>query len=122
MVSMLMLRGAARAAVSWSRFSLVRGSRCSIASTIGLVTTAVMLMASVPVVHEEVHERARRQDQPGQIRNEMRAMLGHDEETADDGEKDEYLLHPSAYNVLSRLGLFIHDCVPIDKRHRLTPP
>jgi hypothetical protein len=35
-------------------------------------------------------------------------MLGHDKETADDGEQDEYLLHPSACYVLPRLALFIH--------------
>jgi hypothetical protein len=78
-----------------------------------------MLMASVPVVHEQMHQRARRQEQPGQIRDEMRAMLGHNEKTADDGEQDEYLLHPSAHYVFARLGLFIHGCFLIDKRRSL---
>jgi hypothetical protein len=88
-------------------------------AAIGLVTAAVMLMASVPVVHEQMHERARRQEQPGQIRHEMRAMFSHNEETADEGEQDEYLLHPSAYYVFSRLALFIHGCFLIDKRQSL---
>jgi hypothetical protein len=86
---------------------------------IGLVTAAMVLMASAPVVHEQMHERARREEQPGQIRDEMRAMFGHNEETADDGEQDEYLLHPSACYAFSRLGLFIHGCFLIDKMRSL---
>jgi|SRR6266567_4560484 len=97
MVSMLMLRCAARAAVSRIRFSRVREGRSSIALPTGRITAAVMLMTSMSMVHEHVHQRARRQEQPGQIRDEMRAMLGEDEETADDREQGEYLLHPSAY-------------------------
>ena len=119
MVSMLMLRGAARAAVSRSRFSRVRRGRFSIALPIGLITAPVMLMTSMSMVHEHVHQRARCQEQPGQIRDEMRAMLGHNEETADDGEQDEYLLHPSAYYAFSRLALFIHGCFLIDKMRSL---
>jgi hypothetical protein len=67
---------------------------------IGLIGAAVMLMASMSMVHEHVHHRARRQEQPGQIGYEMRAMLGDDEETADDREQDECLLDTSAYYVL----------------------
>src|SRR6266568_7075771 len=103
MVSMLMLRCAAGLTVSQPR--------CSIALRLGLIATAVMLMASMPVVHENVHQWARRQEQPGQVRKDVRAMLGHNEETADDGEQDEYLLHPSAYYVLARLGLLVHGCL-----------
>jgi hypothetical protein len=61
-----------------------------------------MLMASMPVVHEYMHQRARREQKPGQIWNEMRPVLGDNEESADDREQDEYLLHPSADYVLSR--------------------
>jgi hypothetical protein len=80
--------------------------------SVGVIAAAVVVMASMPVVHEHVHQRARGEEQPGQIRDEMRAMLGHDEETDDDDEQDEYLLHPSAYDVLPRLALFIHGVLP----------
>ena len=97
---MLMLRCAAKLTVSRSRRSGVAGSRRSIALPIGLITAPVMLMTSMSMVHEHVHQRARRQEQPGQIRDEMRAMLGDDEESADDREQDEYLFDTSAYYVL----------------------
>ena len=109
---MLMLRWTARLAVSrtvWSDGGA--GPRPGIALSVGIIATAVLLMASMPVMHEHVHQRARRQKEPGQIRDEMRTMLGDNEETADDGEQDEYLLHPSAYGILPRLALFIHRCV-----------
>jgi hypothetical protein len=99
--------------------SAVAATRCSIALPIGLISAAVMLMTSMPMVHEHVHQRARGQEQPGQIRDEMRAMLSHNEETADDGEQDEYLLHPSAYYVFAKLGWFIHGGFLIDKRWSL---
>ena len=81
--------------MSRSRWSGVARRRRSVALPIGLITAAVALMTSMPMVHEHVHQRARRQEQPGQIRDEMRAMLGDDEETADDREHDEYLLATS---------------------------
>jgi hypothetical protein len=87
---------------------------------VGLIAAAVVLMASMPVVHEHVHQRASRQEQPGQIRDEMRAMFGHNEKPADDGEQDEYLLHSSAYYILPRLALFIHGCFHMATERRLT--
>jgi hypothetical protein len=83
---------------------------------IGLITAAVMLMTSMSMVHEHVHQRARRQEQPGQIRDEMRAMLGDDEETADDREQDEYLFDTSAYYVLMRLALLVHGCFLVARK------
>jgi hypothetical protein len=64
------------------------------------VIAAVMLMTSMSLVHEHVHQWARRQEQPWQIGDETRAMLGDDEETADNCEQDKYLLDTSAYYVL----------------------
>src|SRR5881296_2328632 len=99
---MLVLRGAAGLAVSRPRWSGVAGTRCSIALALGLITATVMRMAAMPVMHEDVHERARRQEQPRQVRDKVRAMLSDNEESADDGEQDEYLLHSSADDVLPR--------------------
>jgi hypothetical protein len=79
----------------------------------GLVATAVIPMASVPVMHEDVHQRARRQEQPREIGDEVCAMLGHDEETADDGEHGERQLHPPVDDVLSRGSLVVHACFPV---------
>jgi hypothetical protein len=97
---MLMLECAAGLAVS--------RTRCRIALPLGLITAAVMLMASMTVMHEDVHQWARRQEQPGQVRDEVRAMLCDNEKPADDGEQDEYLLHSSADDVLARLALLVH--------------
>jgi hypothetical protein len=65
------------------------------------------MVAAVPVVHEHVHQWARRQEQPGQVGDEMGAMLGNDEEAADDGKHNENLLHSSSDDV-SLLLLFVH--------------
>jgi len=43
-------------------------------------------------------------------------MFGHNEETTDDGEQDECLLHPSAYYVMARLSLLVHGCFLIERR------
>jgi hypothetical protein len=49
----------------------------------------------------------------------MRAMFGCNEETADDGKQNEYLLRPSAYDVFLRLGWFVHGWFLIAERSSL---
>ena len=67
----------------------------------------MLLMATMAVMHE-VHQRARRQEQPRQVLKYVRAMFRHKEEPADDGEQDEYLRHPSPYYWIARFSLLVH--------------
>ena len=46
----------------------------------------------------------------------MRAMLGYDEEAAGDREGNEYLFDTSAYYVLMRLALLVHDCFLVARK------
>jgi hypothetical protein len=66
------------------------------------------MVALMPVMHEHVHQWARRQEQPGQVRDEMGAMLGNNEEAADDGKQNEDLLHSSSDDVSLRLVFLVH--------------
>ena len=55
-----------------SRFGLAVGARA------GAVT-----MAAVPVVHEQVHQRAEQEEEEGKRPEEVRAVLGEEEEGGD---------------------------------------
>lgn len=48
-----------------------------------------MLMPTLAVVHEQVHERAGEQDEIGQHTQEVRGMLGNEEEAGDEQEADQ---------------------------------
>src|SRR5262245_59369146 len=99
---MLMWGWATGHAVSPLRGRCVVDAGGRIALPLRLLIAALMLMSSMPpVVHEEMHEWARCQEQPRQVRDHVCAMLGDDEEATDDGEHHEYLLHPSADQVFA---------------------
>lgn len=51
--------------------------------------TTVASVAAVATVHEEVHQRADGEQQPGKIRIHMGAMLEHEKETGDHRKRDE---------------------------------
>jgi hypothetical protein len=48
-----------------------------------------MLMPTMAAVHEQVHERAGEQDEIGQHTQEVRGMLGEEEEASDEQEADQ---------------------------------
>jgi len=68
-----------------------------------------MMVFPVSVMHEHVHKWARRQEQPRQVRDEMGAMFGNDEEAADDGKQDEHLLRPPTDEVWLRFRVIAHE-------------
>jgi hypothetical protein len=49
-----------------------------------------MIMATVPAMHENVHERACRQEQPRQPGQDVGPVLGNQEKSADDGKGEEH--------------------------------
>jgi hypothetical protein len=58
---------------------------------------AAVLVAAVPVVHEQVHQRAEQDEQVGKSPEEMRLVLGEEEEAEHDGER-----HPKPREHASR--------------------
>ena len=46
-----------------------------------------MGMAAVPVMHEQVHQRAEQDEQEGQCPEEVRAVLGEEKEAKDSCER-----------------------------------
>jgi len=78
-----------------------------------------MIIATVPVMHEHVHEWACRQKQPRQPGQDVRPVLGNQEKSADDGKGEEHYFHlwaPSALVVsrfLRHSRLDIHDSMPV---------
>src|SRR6266571_1578396 len=105
---MLSLGWVRRIRVSGASWRLVSGARWSVRAPGGVARIVVVMVLPVPVMHEHVHQWARRQEQPGQVRNEMGAMFGNNEEAADDGEQNEHLLHSSTDDVL-RLIFIVHE-------------
>jgi hypothetical protein len=67
-----------------------------------------MIMATVPVMHEEVHERACREEQPRQPGQDMRPVLGKQKKSSDDGKGKERELHPWAPSALVVPSFFRH--------------
>jgi len=65
-------------------------------------------MVAVSVVHEDVHQRTCRQEQPRQKRNEVGAMLSEQEIPSDRGEHNEDHFHPDAPGVVVALNRVIH--------------
>jgi hypothetical protein len=68
-----------------------------------------MMVSPMPVMHEHVHQWARRQEQPRQVREEMGAMLGNYEEATHDRKQHEHLLHPPICDVSLRLIFIVHE-------------
>ena len=66
------------------------GTRCSVGPPIGPASTTAMIMPAVPVMHEHVHERACRQEQPRQPGQDVRPVLGKEEKSADEGKGEEH--------------------------------
>jgi hypothetical protein len=48
-----------------------------------------MMMATVPVMHEHVHQRACREEQPGQPGQDVGPVLGNQEKPANEGENQQ---------------------------------
>jgi hypothetical protein len=59
-----------------------------------------MIMVAMPAMHEHVHERARRQEQPRQPGHDVRAVLGNQEECADDAKCKQHQPDPRAPGAL----------------------
>jgi hypothetical protein len=53
---------------------------------------SVPMPVTVATVHEQMHQRTGRQEQPRQERKDVSAVLGQQEENADDSEEAEYEL------------------------------
>lgn len=51
--------------------------------------SVAMHLVAVTAVHEQVHERAGQEDQVGQRAEEMRGVLGDQEESCDQKEADQ---------------------------------
>jgi len=68
-----------------------------------------MTVSAVSAMHEHVHQWACRKKQPRQIRDEVNAMLGYNEEAADDDEQNEHLLHSSTGDVSLGLHIITHE-------------
>jgi hypothetical protein len=59
-----------------------------------------MMLASVPVMHEYVHEWAGREEEPRQPGQHVSPMLGNQEKSANQGKGEEHELHPWAQSAL----------------------
>src|SRR6516225_5894045 len=78
----------------------------------GPVGIAVALAAVAPVsamtVPEQVQQRARRQEEPGKVGQDVRAVLGNQKEPADQAEPDQCKLQWPAPRAAVLPSLFIH--------------
>jgi hypothetical protein len=71
-----------------------------------MLVIAAVMAAAVPVVHEEVHQRTCGKEQIGQSTEDMRRVLGDQEEARDRQEAAEY--EPGLGAPPGRLGSIIH--------------
>jgi len=83
------------------------GARRSAGPSIGFAVAAVM-MSTVAVMHEHVHQRTGGQEQPRQEGKDVSAVLGQQEENADDSEEAEYELGTRCPNIKVGFDRFIH--------------
>jgi hypothetical protein len=65
-----------------------------------------MVMATV--MHQQVHQRTRREQQPGQVGQNVRAVLNQQQEASDHGEHREYPLRLPARSAIWKLDLIVH--------------
>ena len=68
-----------------------------------------MLMPTMAAVHEQVHERAGEQDEIGQHTQEVRGMLGNEEEAGDEQEADQNDLAALAHAMVMFAHMIVMD-------------
>jgi hypothetical protein len=95
---------------------LIDGRLASALSTRrGPVGIGVALAAEAPVsamtVPEQVQQRARRQEEPEKVRQDVRAVLGDQKEPADQAEPDQCKLQWPAPRPAVLPSLFVHGCL-----------
>src|SRR3974390_3151577 len=74
---------------------------------------------AVPMMHKQVHERARKKGQPDEKAKHMCAMLGKQQRTSDDQESDQHQRGPRLDGWARPLGFLISKMIL--HRHRHTP-
>src|SRR6266567_8811326 len=104
---MVMVGRATGVGVSRARWSGVASARCGVRPSIGSAVTAVM-MGTVAVMHEHVHQWAGGQEQPRQPGQNMRPMLGKQKKSTDEGKGEEHELHSRAPSAFVVRGFFKH--------------
>ena len=71
-----------------------------------------MTMTTVPVVHEYVHQWARRQEEPWKIRDDMGPVLRYKKERRDDRKQHENLRHTPVRRSFGVSASFVHGQLP----------
>ena len=82
--------------------------RPRVGPSIRSATTTTVIMATVSVMHENVHQRTCRQEQPRQPGQDVHSVLGKEEKNADEGKGEEHQLHPWAQSTLVVRGFVRH--------------
>src|SRR6266540_3684016 len=75
---------------------------------LSVVASAIAAVPAVPAVHEQMHQRTGGKNQPWQVRKDVRAMLGDQQERRDAREHEESDFHPRIPNTGAAVRLLIH--------------